>query len=140
MGIDIGEIFEEEFGDLSGSSALKKQPSGRKGKVKDLGGQEVDSGKPLYDYGADVKRTLSEFKKAKGKVQTGVGELTEFDLLLDDVLGRHSKRLNSIMELMDDEDFYKTIKELLPYARQKLKPKEQVSHVEPKPLKVIINR
>lgn len=55
---------------------------------------------------------------------------TAFEQLCDDIGGRHSKRLNAILETMDDENFVVTYFKALEYAKPKLQRQEISGKVE----------
>ena len=50
--------------------------------------------------------------------------LSEFDKLLDDVRGVHSKRINAMLVTMDDEDFAVNYFKILEYTSPKLQRRE----------------
>ena len=55
---------------------------------------------------------------------------SEFDGLLKDIRGRHSKRMNAIMTVMDDEEFCVAYFKALEYATPKLQRQELTGAVE----------
>ena len=55
---------------------------------------------------------------------------TEFEKLAEDVAGRHSKRMNSIMLTQDDENFTLSYFKLLEYAQPKLQRTDVNASVE----------
>jgi len=55
---------------------------------------------------------------------------TEFENLVEDVKGRHSKRMNAILATSDDEDFAVSYFKLLEYATPKLQRQEISSKIE----------
>tara|TARA_R110000772_G_scaffold188838_1_gene299915 strand:+ start:503 stop:751 length:249 start_codon:yes stop_codon:yes gene_type:complete len=55
---------------------------------------------------------------------------SELDNLVEDVRGRHSKRMNAILATSDDEDFAISYFKLLEYATPKLQRQEISSKIE----------
>lgn len=49
---------------------------------------------------------------------------TDFEKLVDDVAGRHSKRMNAMLMTMDDEAFSVAYFKVLEYAKPKLQRQE----------------
>lgn len=52
--------------------------------------------------------------------------ISEFDMLADDVQGKHSKRFNAMLVTMDDEDFAVNYFKILEYTAPKLQRREIV--------------
>ena len=55
---------------------------------------------------------------------------TEFDRMIADVKGRHSKRMNAILSTLDEEDFAVAYFKILEYATPKLQRQELSGQVE----------
>jgi len=55
---------------------------------------------------------------------------TDFELLVDDVAGKHSKRMNAMLLAMEDEDFAVAYFKVLEYAKPKLQRQELNATVE----------
>ena len=55
---------------------------------------------------------------------------SEFEKLLEDVKGTHSKRLNAILKTMDDEDFAVNYFKVLEYASPKLQRSEVIEEAK----------
>jgi hypothetical protein len=55
---------------------------------------------------------------------------TEFQGLIKDVKGRHSKRMNALLTSLDDEDFSVAYFKVLEYATPKLQRQELTGSVE----------
>lgn len=55
---------------------------------------------------------------------------SEFELLIEDVKGRHSKRMNAILSTLDEEDFAIAYFKILEYATPKLQRQEISGTIE----------
>ena len=55
---------------------------------------------------------------------------TQLDQLLEDITGRHAKKMNAILEVLDEEDFVVSYLKLLEFAAPKLQRTEFNANIE----------
>ena len=56
--------------------------------------------------------------------------LSAFDQLIDDLRGKHSKRMNALLTTLDDDEFLIAYNKLLEYAKPKLQRQEITASVD----------
>jgi hypothetical protein len=62
--------------------------------------------------------------------------LSELDILMNDVKGKHSKRANAVLATMEDEDFIVNYFKILEYASPKLQRKEIIEEEKDNVIKI----
>jgi len=69
-------------------------------------------------------RKLAKFKAELEKRGKEIDDVTEFDVLLDDLSGSHAERMNNILGNMSETNFVNTYAKLLGYVKPKYKAKD----------------